>query len=411
MVGGTFLDQITHIYSTCRIFLAISYVLNDYDGSGGTRRKRNPSILVAKFLDPPREQVFNPYDGSICDFLSEAMLECETIWMYAMPPIETRKSPGLEQRIQQSFVTTNAYYVIRLPRPRGSSEPDEIELRAAYIVLVDTWKVYMERDYWDHPLSRSVVTVPDVTQLRLKNPETYEVFQIAFGRFNVYDLQRLFRVILHLARITQKFPGVPRTIEPSPGFYFLRDKLRISIRGGRPKIRDAELYQLSLRISRRKGAEQIILCCVKTSSLLSVAFCPLYQSKGKGSLVLFWKANGKKAGIGFAEIYFDDLDLLWMWAAFLTTKLSSSKKKELLDIPDMPSSLSLEDIKNLMELETRHLFELMPSIVQGKLDPYDPNSLNSHLVDLGRKIAEARNCNPTEEIEHHLDRIINGQRS
>lgn len=377
MAGGTFLRRISCIYSTCKLFPALLSAVNQYD-SGGTRRKKISGILIAKFLDALRELELNPYDEHVREILSEAMLECETMWMYAMAAIETRKSPELGPPIQQSSLLPKTRYVFRFLRPNG--EPKEVAFCAYRIVLVKTWHAYIDTD--GHELEK----VPDLTQLRLRDPENYEMPQIELGSYNLNDLHELSLIALHLAKIKHMVSAVPRTIERSPGVCLLHDKLRISINGGRPKIRDVELYEHSLRISRQKGAEQIVLYSIETSSLLSVTFRLWDQSKGTAMLAVFWKINGERLVIDGAQIFYEDLDVLWIWAAFLTANFSAGNNKGQLHVPGIPSDFSMEDsdTSNVMDLETRHLVELVPLIARGELGPDNSDSLSSHLVSLGR---------------------------
>ncbi|KAH7323780.1 hypothetical protein BKA65DRAFT_74808 [Rhexocercosporidium sp. MPI-PUGE-AT-0058] len=372
--GRVSASHFASVYSICKPLLAMAFALRDYDFSGGTGRKKNQCTIVAKTLDAPGHVDYDPYDESVCAILTKSILECEA-QLYGNT-VQKLHSSWLGTPASSSSGSTIVDYVLKLHAQQ--CVPFEVKLFASRQIVTARWEVEMD------DMAR-VITVPDLNHLMFVAPDN-KISEI-HSTITLYKLHRIVRILIHLARITHWHRN---TLPAShTGLRFLHEELRISIDLGRPRVRDVELYENSLRISRRKGSGSILVRTIASQDLLSVFFLPAVGNMLAG-LGIFWREQ-QKGTIGFARFAFDDCDVLNVWAAFLSANLRTTKEMGRYKLLALPPDMFFgdQDLRALMDLKLQHIFQLIPLAINGELDLYSMDSLNSHLISFGRKVFPA----------------------
>jgi hypothetical protein len=200
------------------------------------------------------------------------------------------------------------------------------------IVTSEYWNWCLEESYWR-------LRVPDITTLQLQDISKPGFERFAGGEHTSRDLSEVIRMIMHLAlarRERSRFPDIFGEIGTwedisTCGILLFRDQARVSMGFGRIKEKNISLFEKCLVFSRQKGHEQVVVHRVLLSDLLQVRYRPESPKKGSGILTIYWKegppSNGQK--IFGARIFFSDLGLLKVWAAFLAINASTGPPRGL----------------------------------------------------------------------------------
>jgi hypothetical protein len=184
------------------------------------------------------------------------------------------------------------------------------------------------------------------------------------------------------------------------GFFWLRDDMRCQVATTnitRTKKMHVRLYQHFLIIGRWKGPSLVIVHKVSVSDLLQVNFGPPSYDRIYGSLFVFWKTQPGK-GATCATLCSSDLLTLTIWASFLASAASKLPVTRAFQLPNL-ESISVFDLPYLEHVgELQQLFGLLPLIRSKELDPYDSNSMNFHLIQLGRSLSQLRSETPPLQL-------------
>jgi hypothetical protein len=175
--------------------------------------------------------------------------------------------------------------------------------------------------------------VPNVNTLRLREIGKPVLERFAKGQRTSKDFDRICHVIMHLAiagRMNHKFAdifaeaGTPENVSAA-GICLFGGELRVSIDYARIKEKTVCLFENCLVFARQKGHELIIVHQVFLSDLLQVRYRPEYPGKGSGFLTIYWREHqpSKERKVSGARLFFNDLDVLKIWAAFLAMNTST----------------------------------------------------------------------------------------
>jgi hypothetical protein len=176
-----------------------------------------------------------------------------------------------------------------------------------------------------------VPRAPNLLSLRLKNLGGRLFDRFADNKETLSDLQNLTLVLTHLALFDRPncsfstiFEGdYTKQNDDDAGLFLLRDKQLVSIGYGRRKERSIFLFERWLVFSREKGDQQIGVQRVHLEKLLLVLY--RRQSVGAGVLTVYWNQGTlHRQRISGAEIYFDDMSALVIWAGFLSMATTAS---------------------------------------------------------------------------------------
>lgn len=149
------------------------------------------------------------------------------------------------------------------------------------------------------------------------------------------NLQDITHVLVHLAlfrrgksRFTDIFTESGTSKDNAAvGMLLLRDEARVSIGPRRIKEKSIFLFEKCLVFAREKSPGQLIVCRVAVSQLLQVRYKSESPSKGSGILTIYWRQIKSLPGMGqevnSAQIFFNDLGVLKIWAAFLAVHAST----------------------------------------------------------------------------------------
>lgn len=181
---------------------------------------------------------------------------------------------------------------------------------------------------WDWQLR-----VPNIVTLRLREIGKPVLETFAEGERTSENLDRICHVIISLAtvrRINKRFvdlfaePGAPENVSAA-GVLMFSDELRVSIDYARIKVKTVCLFKNYLVFARQKGQELIVVHRVLLSDLLQVRYRFENPGKGCGFLTICWReyqpSNERK--VSGARMFFNDLDVLKIWAAFLAINTST----------------------------------------------------------------------------------------
>lgn len=262
---------------------------------------------------------------------------------------------------------------------------------ASQTVVTGKWEVDVDD-------MATVVRVPDFNHLSFVNPENNKASGVLPGsalyrlhNVALYRWHDVVQILVHLARITHWYrtslPAFHTTAGSYAGLRFLHDEIRTTIDLGRARVRNVELYERSLRISRKKGSERIVVRTIPTQDLLNITVWT-HDTYGLANVLgVYWRQKHQGV-IGFAEFSFDYPDTLEIWAAFLSANLQTTEEVGRYKIPALPREMSLgdQDLRGLTDLKLQHIFHLIPLAIQGELDLYSMESLNLHLVRVARKV-------------------------
>jgi hypothetical protein len=245
--------------------------------------------------------------------------------------------------------------------------------------------------------------IPNLLNLQHRYVESSTVADFTLRDWTLADLNRLTRVIIHLATMRRNYDlGSGKTngwtIDDynKAGLLWLRDDMwvRNGISRKRGKWRQVSLYQNFLIICRWKGPTLIVVQKIPTLDFLQVNFEPCNSERSHGNLLVFWKGRTGE-GVTGATLCSSDPITLTIWAAFLASAASKLPVVGSFEVPNVPcysvfSFLYLEHIRDFQQLS-----RLLPLIKSKELDPYDGNSLNFHLMQLGRSLSKSSSEMPS----------------
>jgi hypothetical protein len=189
--------------------------------------------------------------------------------------------------------------------------------------------------------------VPNVMTLRLREIGKSGLEIFAGDEHTSKNLARICDVIMHLAevrRISKRFtdmfakPGTPENILAA-GILLFSDELRVSIGYARIKERTVFLFENCLVFARQKALKLIVVHRVSLSDLLQVRYRFEHPGKGSGILTIYWREHqtSNEWKVSGARMFFNDLDLLKIWAAFLAINASTEPAiGNFVPMPDQP---------------------------------------------------------------------------
>jgi hypothetical protein len=353
----TALQEIFGIFSPA---YALCFALHDYNGTDGTGRKNDPFLLVAKgYAD--LEILLT--DNSISEILSRLVADCETRVLDILSELGDfaerlsafypdwyvikalvmgtssakcyRISPSLPEASQSGLFgevlrSLSPEYIVRIseieaPGSLNAAEEINFSTDPNRVVVADLLNFYTD----DHP---RLLRVPFIDSLQLQ-----DIGQPSFIRFNgntdsLELLHEASHALVYLAlssRGTSQFSYVfgenwTSEDDASVGMLLLQDKARVSIAYGRIKARNLFLFENCLVIARQKDLEHFVVHRVSLADLLQVRYRSEDPRKGKGILKIYWKESQSTAqGVCGAEIFFNNTNVLTVWAAFLAVNAST----------------------------------------------------------------------------------------
>jgi hypothetical protein len=195
------------------------------------------------------------------------------------------------------------------------------------IVTAEYWIWGKEDGAWQ-------LRVPNVVTLRLREIGKPGLQIFAGGGPNSKILYGLCNDILHEVTIrleTRRFVRVfGKSWAPedasTTGILLFSDVLRVSIGFARIKEKTIFLFEKCLVFARQKTLEEVIIVHrVFLSDLLQVRYRVEHPDKGSGVLTIYWKNNEPlyERRVSEARLFFDNLSVLKIWAAFLAVNTST----------------------------------------------------------------------------------------
>jgi len=234
----------------------------------------------------------------------------------------------------------------------------------------------------------STLQFRDVSKLSLSSPEFF-ISKLHISR----NLEVLIGILVHLAfyqrrksTFTEIFVDTSTSEDnTAAGMLLLRDQARVSIRYGRIKARSIFLFQNCLVFGRAKFPGQVIVRRVSLSDLLQVRYRSEHPSKGSGILTIYWreKQSSSQAGqeVFGAQVFFDDLSVLKIWAAFLA--INTSNQGAAGDLEYDAIHPWIQDVNFLPRItRLQDVLSLMPAIQSGELNVDDGDLVLCYLRDL-----------------------------
>jgi hypothetical protein len=185
-------------------------------------------------------------------------------------------------------------------------------------------------EYWT---CASQVRVPNIVTLRLRATGKSDLELFTKGERTSKNLHEICHVIIHLLivrRMNKQFAnifaelGTPENVSAA-GILLFIDKLRVSIDYARIKEKTVCLFEKCLVFARQKGHELIIVHRVFLSDLLEVRYRFEHPGKGSGFLTIYWREHEppNEGRVSGARMFFNDLDVLKIWGAFLAINAST----------------------------------------------------------------------------------------
>lgn len=333
--------RLREIYCLFPPVYALCFALNDYNGTGGTGRKNDPCYWIA---GGHTAMEITPADEAISDVFHAVAAECENqilnvlsefhFFTERMSAFYPNFSPPKTISSDMVGVTPSMQFsecLVRILQAGSRFFGGEVHFGT------DPNKI-VTAEYWIWPKSLkddgpSQLRLPNFMTLRLREigKPGFEIF--SGGECTLKNFDRICDVIMHLAmgrQIKKRFadifvePGTPES-DAAAGILLFRDELRVSIDYARIKAKTVCLFENCLVFARQKGHELINVHRVFLSDLLQVRYRFEQPGKGSGFLTIYWREhrpfNEQKAS--GARMFFNDLDVLKIWAAFLAINTST----------------------------------------------------------------------------------------
>jgi hypothetical protein len=228
-------------------------------------------------------------------------------------------------------------------------------------------------------------------QLRHIREASPEFF--AEGLHSSLNLEEIICILVHLAlygreksAFTEIFVDTSTSEEnTAAGMLLLRDQARVSIEYGRIKARSMFLFENCLVFGRAKSPGQAVVRRVSLSDLLQVRYRSEHPSKGSGILTIYWRENQSPAStsqvVFGAQVFFDDLSVLKIWAAFLA--INTSNQGAAGDLEYDAIHPWIQDVNFLPRItRLQDVLSLMPAIQSGELNVDDGDLVLCYLRDL-----------------------------
>lgn len=179
------------------------------------------------------------------------------------------------------------------------------------------------------------------------------------------------------------------------GRLLFRDKQSVSMAFGRRKTRQLYLFEGCMIISRPRAPRQIILEMIPLNRLLLVVYQHMSEHGCAGILTVYWKQDDHdKQEVCSADIFFDDIDSLVIWAGFLSLWTVASNMYSRNESAEANSKLhgikrnSLSIVSTTSELDThddhnfKYLLDHRPLSLSGAIDQLVPELLSLETWDL-----------------------------
>lgn len=196
------------------------------------------------------------------------------------------------------------------------------------------------------------IKLPDFSQLRVRSPDLGSSVPFKAGSDSLEQLQLIARCLICLAVQRHKlfqfpwnFNDVSSKDDDVVGILVLQDQILMANEHGRPRKKEALLFENYLAFSRPKnGMQMIISHRIPISNLLCVTFRP--QDSEGGILTVYWKVKRRKFwAVSSAEMFFDDLGTLKLWAGFLAFAI------------DLQPALQDEENSSNLEMPSNSIFQ------------------------------------------------------
>jgi len=279
-------------------------------------------------------------------------------------------------------------YIIRISKRELSESPvvaDEIHFGTDpnKIVTAESFNWHVEQLSWQ-------IQVPSIETLQLRDisKSNFECFDE--GGYSLKDLDEVSRMLIHLAlsrRRKSLFADIFREIDAGEenaavGILLLRDKARVSIGFGRIKEKNLFLFEKCLVFARSKSLELVIVQRISLSNLLQVRYRSEDPRQGNGILTVYWREGQSKGQKVFgAEIFFDNMSVLKIWAAFLT--INASTEAAAANYRVIPTHSWLKDMNFFHRIpKLQEVLSLLSAMKSGVLDPDDSESELHYLMEL-----------------------------
>jgi hypothetical protein len=270
-------------------------------------------------------------------------------------------------------------------------------------VVVECWACRI-------PGVSGLLKLPKLLNLQNRHIESGTFADFSLTDWTLTELNKLIRVATYLIFVRRQYLHSlqPRNTyqvdsigdeDAETGLLWLRDDMRVGVGITKTRLKKMQvrLYQNFLIIGRWKGPSLVIVHKVRMSDLLQINFEPPYYKRIFGGLFVFWKTQPGK-GATCATLCSSDPLTLTIWAAFLASAASKLPVTRSFQLPNLPS-ISVFDFPYLEYVrELQQLFGLLPLIRSKELDPYDGNSMNFHLIQLGRSLSQLRSEMPPLQL-------------
>jgi hypothetical protein len=175
--------------------------------------------------------------------------------------------------------------------------------------------------------------VPNIVTMRLREIGKPGLEIFARGEHTSKILDEICRVIMNLAMARRENnrsmdifgeAGASENASTASALVF-GDELRVSIGFARIKARIVFLFENCLVFARQKALGLIVVHRVSLSDLLQVRYRFEHPGKGNGVLTIYWREHQpfNEWKVSGARMFFNDLAVLKIWAAFLAINAST----------------------------------------------------------------------------------------
>jgi len=303
--------------------------------------------------------------------------------------IRSSSKTGRSVSLEAPLLSYTSNYIIRISKRELSECPvvvDEIHFGTDpnKIVTAESWNWHVEQLSWQ-------IQVPSIETLQLRDisKSNFECFDE--GGYSLKDLDEVSRMLIHLAlsrRRKSLFADIFREIDAGEenaavGILLLRDKARVSIGFGRIKEKNLFLFEKCLVFARSKSLELVIVQRIFLSNLLQVRYRSEDPRQGNGILTVYWREGQSKGQKVFgAEIFFDNMSVLKIWAAFLTIN-ASTEAAAAANYRVIPTHSWLKGMNLLPRIpKLQEVLSLLSAMKSGFLDPDDSEFVLRYLREL-----------------------------
>lgn len=191
------------------------------------------------------------------------------------------------------------------------------------VVLSVPWACYVN----DH---HRLSGIPNMSRVNLRDLDSDTCSELDFGTGDLAVLHELVVILVFFTVLRSELsPLKPlrgnwtTTDNELAGLLLLVDNLRVSIDFGRPKLKQVLLFENCLVFARWRGSERVVVHKVQRRDLLQVCIQILDLESESVVLEVYWydKSSGSR-DLSIAHLFSDDLNVLQIWAGFLSTRIS-----------------------------------------------------------------------------------------